>query len=159
VLAAGLVSFGTFAYAQYGPPNGPYQPDSVCHMVDKVHADLDQGYHHWHLNKGDRDRLNGAEKKLRGFAADWRHGKFDKGDLDESIASIQHVLDNNQFGRTRARPTGQRRGTTPPDAAGLRPARDRPLVISPAGGQVMAGCALQWYAGPNCWVFVHERSP
>ncbi len=97
VLAAGLASFGTFAYAQYGPPNGPYQPNSVSSMVDKVHTDLNQGYDHWHLAKGDRDRLNNAEKKLRGFAADWRHGKFDKGDLDESIASIQHVLDNNHL--------------------------------------------------------------
>jgi hypothetical protein len=97
VLAAGLVSFGTFAYAQYGPPNGPYQPDSVSGLVDKVHADLNQGYDHWRLNKGDRDRLNNAEKKLRGFASDWRHGKFDKGDLDESIASLQHVLDNNHL--------------------------------------------------------------
>lgn len=97
VLAAGLVSFGTFAYAQYGPPNGPYQPNSVSSMVERVHTDLNQGYAHWHLAKGDRDRLNNAEKKLRGFASDWRHGKFDKGDLDESIASIQHVLDNNHL--------------------------------------------------------------
>lgn len=97
VLTAGLVSFGRFAYAQYGPPNGPYQPDSVTSMVDKVHTDLNQGYGHWHLARGDRDRFNNAEKKLRGFAADWRRGKFDKGDLDESIASIQHVLDNNHL--------------------------------------------------------------
>ncbi len=97
ILAAGLVSFGTLAHAQYGPPNGPYQPDSVNAMVDRVHTDLNQGYDHWHLAKGDRERLNNAEKKLRGFATDWRRGRFDKGDLDESIASVQHVLDNNHL--------------------------------------------------------------
>jgi hypothetical protein len=97
LFTAALVSFGTMAYAQYGPAGGPYQPDSVSGLVDRVHTDLNQGYDHWHLANGDRDRLNKAEKRLRGFANDWSHGKFDKGDLDESIASIQHVLDNNHL--------------------------------------------------------------
>jgi len=97
LLGAALVSLGTLAEAQYGPPGGPYQPDSVSHLVDKVHTDLDQGYDHWHLSGGDKGRLNKAEKQLRNFAADWRHGKFDKGDLDDSISSIQHVLDNNHL--------------------------------------------------------------
>jgi hypothetical protein len=97
LLTAAMVSFGPRAHAQYGAPNGPYQPDSVSGLIDKVHADLNDGYTHWHLGNGDRDRLNKAEKKLRGFAADWRHGKFDKGDLDDSIAAIQHVLDNNHL--------------------------------------------------------------
>lgn len=85
------------AQAQYGPPNGPYQPDSVSSLVDRVHSDLNQGYSRWHLSKGDRDRLNKAEKELREFAGDWHHGKFDKGDLDDSIAAVQHVLDNNHL--------------------------------------------------------------
>jgi hypothetical protein len=97
ILTAGMVSFGALAQAQYGPEGGPYQPDSVSSLVEKVHADLNDGYSHWQLANGDRDRLNNAEKKLRGFAADWRKGKFDKGDLDDSIAAIQHVLDNNHL--------------------------------------------------------------
>ncbi len=88
---------GLLASAQYGPAGGPYQPDSINALVDRVHADLDHGYDHWQLSHADRDRLNGAEKKLRGFARDWQHGKFDKGDLDESISAIQHVLDNNHL--------------------------------------------------------------
>lgn len=97
LLTAGMVGFGALAQAQYGPPGGPYQPDSVSNLVEKVHTDLNAGYSHWHLSDGDRDRLNNAEKKLRAFAGDWRHGKFDKGDLDDSIAAIQHVLDNNHL--------------------------------------------------------------
>jgi hypothetical protein len=62
-----------------------------------VHADLNHGYDKWHLSDGDRGRLNNAEKRLRLFARDWRHGKFDKGDLDDSISAIQHVLDNNHL--------------------------------------------------------------
>jgi len=97
LLTAGLMSFGAMAQAPYGQEGGPYQPDSVSLLVDKVHSDLDQGYQHWRISGGDRERLNKAEKRLRGFANDWRHGKFDKGDLDDSIAAIQHVLDNNHL--------------------------------------------------------------
>lgn len=97
LLTVGLLTMGTLAMAQYGPQGGPYQPDSVSGLVDRVHADLNQGYDRWHLSHGDHERLNKAEKKLRDFAGDWRHGKFDKGDLDESIASIQHVLDSNHL--------------------------------------------------------------
>ncbi len=96
-LTAALAGFGTLAHAQYGPAGGPYQPDSVSALVDKVHTDLNSGYDHWKLAGGDRDRLNKAEKQLRGFAMDWRKGKFDKGALDDSIAAVQHVLDNNHL--------------------------------------------------------------
>jgi hypothetical protein len=95
--AAAIVSFGSLARAQYGAAGGPYQPDSVSALVEKVHTDLNGGYDRWHLAKDDRERLNKAEKRLRAFASDWRHGKFDKGDLDDSISAIQHVLDKNHL--------------------------------------------------------------
>ncbi len=97
VVGGALIGLGLPALAQYGPAGGPYQPDSVSALVDKVHTDLNQGYDHWHLSNGDRDRLNRAEKRLRAFAEEWRHTKFDKGDLDDSISTIQHVLDNNHL--------------------------------------------------------------
>jgi hypothetical protein len=97
VVGGALIGLGLPALAQYGPAGGPYQPDSVSTLVDKVHTDLNQGYDHWRLSNGDRDRLNRAEKRLRAFVADWRHEKFDKGDLDDSISTIQHVLDNNHL--------------------------------------------------------------
>jgi hypothetical protein len=97
MLGGALLGLGAPAIAQFGPESGPYQPDRVSALVDKVHTDLNQGYDRWHLSNGDRDRLNKAEKKLRAFAADWRHEKFDKGDLDDSISTIQHVLDNNHL--------------------------------------------------------------
>ncbi len=97
MLGGALIGFGVPAMAQYGPAGGPYQPDSVSGLVDKVHTDLNQGYDHWHISNGDRDRLNKAEKRLRAFVADWHHEKFDKGDLDDSISTIQHVLDNNHL--------------------------------------------------------------
>jgi hypothetical protein len=97
MFAGVLAGLAAPAFAQYGPAGGPYQPDSVSALVDKVHTDLNQGYDHWKLAGGDRQRLDKAEKRLRSFATDWRHGKFDKGDLDDSISTVQHVLDNNHL--------------------------------------------------------------
>lgn len=97
LIAAAFLKFVTSAPAQYGAAGGPYHPDSVSALVDKVHTDLNRGYDQWHLSKGDRERLNNAEKQLREFAGDWRRGKFDKGNLDDSIAAVQHVLDNNHL--------------------------------------------------------------
>ncbi|HEY2018744.1 MAG TPA: hypothetical protein VGH38_34805 [Bryobacteraceae bacterium] len=97
LFTAAILSIGTLARAQYGQAGGPYQPDSVSSTVDRVHTDLDRGYEHWHISKSDRERLNKAEKRLRNFASDWRRAKFDKDDLDDSISSIQHVLDNNHL--------------------------------------------------------------
>ncbi|HCC58659.1 MAG TPA: hypothetical protein DEQ47_15650 [Solibacterales bacterium] len=38
-----------------------------------------------------------AERELREFAGKWNRGHFDKGELDDSMASIQHVADNNRM--------------------------------------------------------------
>jgi len=97
LLVTALLSFAGLSSAQYGRAGGPYQPDSVSSLVEKVHSDLNRGYEQWHLAKGDRDRLNDAEKQLREFEKDWRKGKFDKGDLDEAIEAVQHVLDKNRL--------------------------------------------------------------
>jgi hypothetical protein len=97
LLAAVFLNVGLVAFAQYGAPGSPYQPDSVTATVDRVHEDLNRGYGEWKISKGDRDRLNNAEKQLREFEHDWRRGKFDKGNLDDSISAIQHVLDNNHL--------------------------------------------------------------
>lgn len=117
LFAAAFFRFVTSAPAQYGPAGGPYQPDSVTSLVDKVHADLNRGYDQWRLSKGDRDRLNNAEKQLREFASDWRRGKFDKGNLDDSIAAVQHVLDNNHL-------TGDARDALSSDVEQLRNLRE-----------------------------------
>jgi hypothetical protein len=96
-LLSALASFVPAAKAQPGPTTGPYEPSSVNALVEKVHTDLNQGYEHWRLSGADKNRLNNAEKKLRDFAHEWERGKFNKGELDESISAIQHVLDNNHL--------------------------------------------------------------
>jgi hypothetical protein len=108
LLSAALLAIGAFAQSPYGPqpggpqggygPRGQYRPDSVSALIDRVHADLNGSYEGgWAFTHRDRSRLNHAEKELRDFAKKWYRGRFDKGELDDSISSIQHVVDNNHM--------------------------------------------------------------
>jgi hypothetical protein len=97
LLAAALLTFGAIANAQYGAPNGPYQPGRVEELIQKIHADLVAGYASWHVTGGDRHRLDEAEKNLHKFAERWRVGEFDKGRLDGSIHSIQKIINDNHL--------------------------------------------------------------
>jgi hypothetical protein len=111
-----LLALGSLAQAQYGP-RGIYEPRSVSAIIDRVHADLERGYRQWHISHGDRKRLEHAEHDLRDFAKKWYRGKFDKGELDEAIASIQHVVDNNHL-------SGRERDALYDDLAQLRAMRE-----------------------------------
>src|SRR5437867_166388 len=96
-LMAALLVFGVIAFAQYGPAGGPYYPDKVDVLIDQVGVDLNHGYGVWHVSESDRKRLNHAGEQLREFAKAWHKGKFDKGNLDDSINAIQKVLDDNHL--------------------------------------------------------------
>ncbi len=96
LIAGVLMACSSLAQAQFN--DGPhYDSHSVFTLVDRVHTDLDHAYRVRHFSNDDRDRLNHAEKELREFAHKWDHGKFDKGQLDDAVSSIQHVLDNNKL--------------------------------------------------------------
>ena len=97
LITATLVLLGIPAHAQYGTAGGPYQPESVSALIERVHSDLGRGYNVWRLPSSDRERLDKAGKQLREFAHDWRRGKFDKGDLDDAISAIQRVVDKNRL--------------------------------------------------------------
>ncbi len=99
VLVAGGLSVAALtpmAHAQFGPENR-YGPSAVSALIDRVHQDLNHAYGVWHFSDSDRGRLNNAEKQLREFADKWSKAKFDKGELDDAIQAIQHVLDNNRL--------------------------------------------------------------
>jgi len=94
--AALLLGLGLAAQAQFAPAV-PYEAESVSNLVDRVHVDLNRAYTSFHFTHGDRDRLNDAEKELRDFSLKWDRGNFDKGELDDAIGRVQHVLDNNHL--------------------------------------------------------------
>ena len=98
LMAAALFVAATLSQAQFAPAPR-YDAGSVSALVDRVHLDLGHAYGTRHFSGGDRDRLNHAEKELREFSQKWQRGKFDKGQLDDAIGAIQHVLDNNKMPR------------------------------------------------------------
>jgi hypothetical protein len=91
-----LLGSGMLAQAQFAP-TAKYDPASVSDLVGRVHVDLNHAYGGFHFTSGDRDRLNHAEKELRDFSMKWNRGSFEKDELDDAIASVQHVLDNNHL--------------------------------------------------------------
>jgi hypothetical protein len=91
-----LLALGLLAQAQFAP-QVRYDPSTVSSLVDQVHLDLNRAYEAYHFTNGDRNRLNDAEKKLRDFSLKWERGSFDKGELDDAISHVQHVLDNNRM--------------------------------------------------------------
>jgi hypothetical protein len=96
-LAAATLLVGTGLLSAQFEAEPKYDAGAVTALVDRVHQDLDHAYGVFHFSSGDRDRLNHAEKDLREFSQKWEHGKFDKGQLNGAIDSIQHVLDNNKM--------------------------------------------------------------
>jgi hypothetical protein len=96
IVAPALLILTPLAHAQFGPENR-YGPSQVDALIGRVHVDLDHAYGVWHFSDSDRDRLNNAEKQLREFAQKWTKAKFDKGELDDAIGAIQHVLDSNKL--------------------------------------------------------------
>jgi hypothetical protein len=96
-LVATLALAAMSALAQYGPEGGPYHPEKIDALIDQVQVDLNHGYEVWHVNGDDHKRLNKAGEQLREFAKQWHKGKFDKGNLNDSINAIQHVLDDNHL--------------------------------------------------------------
>ncbi len=91
-----FLAVAPLANAQFGPENR-YSPSSVTMLIDRVHEDLNAAYTAKRFNGAERDRLNNAEKQLREFNQKWTNAKFDKGELDDAIGAIQHVLDNNRM--------------------------------------------------------------
>jgi ribosomal 50S subunit-associated protein YjgA (DUF615 family) len=96
LMAATLLAGAGLLSAQF-EAEPKYDASAVSALVDRVHQDLDHAYSVFHFSSGDRDRLNRAEKDLREFSQKWEHGKFDKGQLNGAIDSIQKVLDNNKL--------------------------------------------------------------
>ena len=94
--SAVLAALAPCTVAQFGGESR-YSPSDVSALVDRVHDDLNHAYGVWHFSDADRDRLNHAEKELREFAEHWSKARFDKGNLDDAISAIQHVLDNNRL--------------------------------------------------------------
>lgn len=93
LIGAGLVCFGLGAKAQprydYGWGREP---------LDRVRADLDRsardvGY----LSRSEAHRIGHANEEIREFQEKWNRGRFDRGELNDVIGSLQHVVNSNRL--------------------------------------------------------------
>lgn len=70
-------------------------------LVDRVQADLRYADSDAY-SRGERRRIDNARKELYEFQRAWSEGRFNRHELDDSIAAIQKVVDHNAL-RERSR--------------------------------------------------------
>ena len=102
-----LLMMALGAYAQNYPRNrdddryadrdgrGYYgRPEYRGGVLDQVQADLRYA-HSAAYSRGEAKRLDKAREELWEFQRKWNAGRFDRHELDDSIAAIQRVVDHN----------------------------------------------------------------
>lgn len=87
-------------------------------LVDRAQADLRDASELEHGNAKQRDRFHDAQGHLSTFDRHLTKARFDKGELDKSIGSIQGILDHNVL-------QASSRDALLRDVGDLRVARDR----------------------------------
>src|SRR5438094_10137749 len=70
-------------------------------LIDRVQSDLRYADSDAY-SRGERKRIDNARKELWEFQREWSAGRFNRHELDDSIAAIQKVVDHNAL-RDRAR--------------------------------------------------------
>ena len=70
-------------------------------LIDRVQSDLRYADADAY-SRGERKRIGNAQKELYEFQRAWSTGRFDRHELDDSIAAVQKVVDHNAL-RDRAR--------------------------------------------------------
>jgi len=62
--------------------------------VERALYDLNQVSAYGYRDRGDMRRINKAREELSEFQNKWVRGRFDKGELDDAIGAIQHVVNS-----------------------------------------------------------------
>jgi hypothetical protein len=122
ILSAGL-AVGTAASLQAAEGAAWFQeyPSRYMDMrglVDRAQSDLRDAAELEHGNNKQRDRYHDAQEHLSNFDRDLTRGRFNKGELERSIDTIQGILKHNIL-QARSRDALMR------DASDLRVARAR----------------------------------
>jgi hypothetical protein len=93
-----LVAAGAFAQGYgYDRDSRRYRNESGYggSPVERAMYDLNQVSSYGYRDRGDMRRVNKAREELREFQNKWARGRFDKGELDDAIGAIQHVVNSN----------------------------------------------------------------
>jgi hypothetical protein len=77
---------GRFRYGDRSPERG---------LFDRVRVDLDRAISYGWISGGDRRRLYHARERLGDFVGKLYRGRYDKGQLDDVIGTIQSAVNHN----------------------------------------------------------------
>ncbi|MDP8979849.1 MAG: hypothetical protein M3O35_04570 [Acidobacteriota bacterium] len=94
LFAAGAFAQGYERERGYGRERG-YERGYGGSPVERAMYDLNQVSSYGYRNRGDMRRINKAREELREFESKLARGRFDKGELDDAIGAIQHVVNSN----------------------------------------------------------------
>jgi len=91
-----LMALGAYAqdYPRYRDDDRYAGRDNRGNLVDKVQADLRYAQSAAYL-RGETRRLDKAREELWEFQRKWNAGRFDRHELDDSIAAIQKAVDHD----------------------------------------------------------------
>jgi hypothetical protein len=99
VIGASVFLFAAGAFAQgygYDRDDRRYRNERAYggSPVERALSDLNQVSSYGYRNRGDMRRVNKAREELSEFQNKWARGRFDKGELDDAIGAIQHVVNS-----------------------------------------------------------------
>lgn len=104
LVAFGMLALAAGAPAQYRDRDDRYGGGYRGRMsynrepLDRVRADLERAARDmYYLSGGEMRRFNKVRQEIGEFQGKWERGRFDKGELDDVIGSLQRVVDRNRL--------------------------------------------------------------
>ena len=82
---------GRYENRGYGRGDGRDPLDRVVRDLDRAASGMR------YLSRGEAKRINHALDEIREFQQKWARGRFDKGELNDVISGLQHVVDKNRL--------------------------------------------------------------
>lgn len=102
-VGTGLLAIGFPGAAQYRYADSSYDSQRYGDrgnrgsLFDRVQHHLDRSASNPYLSSGTRHRVDKARREVWDFQRRWNEGRFDKGQLDDAIGSVQHVVDSDSL--------------------------------------------------------------
>ena len=103
-VAAAICFFTTTATAQYrndGRRSSGYRDDRYRggrEPLDRVRMDLERAARDMrYLSRDDMKRIDKVREEIGEFQRKWERGRFDRGELDDVINSLQKVIGRNRL--------------------------------------------------------------
>ena len=106
LVAFGILALAAGASAQYrGRDDRSYRGDYgggrmsyKREPLDGVRTDLERAARDmFYISRGEMKRFNKVRQEIGEFQGKWARGRFDKGELDDVIGRLKHMVDKNRL--------------------------------------------------------------